>query len=286
MAGWRTAGRFDRHDVSVDAAPVWVDADGARIEQVLANLVGNALKYTPPGGRVGVRAGPDGQWALLEVTDTGAGIPAKLIDRVFDPFVQGERALDRSQGGLGLGLALVKSLVGMHDGSVRASSPGAGKGATFTVRLPRVPAAARPPQLAAPVPPARLRVLVIEDNEDAREMLELVLAQVGHEVHAAPDGPRGVELASAVAPDVALVDVGLPGLDGYEVARRIRAQAGNGVRLIAITGYGQAEDRRRAEDAGFDAYLTKPVAPDRLLEVIAAQPGRRPARPGESAGHP
>jgi CheY-like chemotaxis protein len=273
LGAWRTSGRLDHHEVSLEVTPAWIDADEARMEQIVANLMGNALKYTPPGGRVVVRVRPEGEVAVLEVADTGVGIPADLIGRVFDAFVQGERALDRSQGGLGLGLSLVKALVDRHDGSVQASSPGPNQGAVFTVRLPRRdPAQPRavPSTAGAGTTPHR-RVLVIEDNEDSREMLSVALQLAGHEVHSAPDGPGGLALIAAVSPDVALIDVGLPGMDGYEVARRIRADRGDdGILLIAITGYGQAEDRRRARAAGFDAHLTKPVAPERLLEAIAA----------------
>jgi signal transduction histidine kinase/ActR/RegA family two-component response regulator len=281
MNTWRAAGRLDRHQLVVDAVPVWVDADETRIEQVLSNLLGNALKYTPAGGQVTVRVAADDHAAILEVADTGAGIPASLIDVVFDSFVQGDRGLDRSQGGLGLGLTLVKALVELHGGTVHAHSLGTGKGSAFTVRLARVPAPARPaqPRRRAPASGRALRILIVEDNEDAREMLRVQLTLAGHEVHDAADGPTGVAQARALAPDVALVDVGLPGVDGYEVARRIRASdAGRSLRLVAITGYGQAEDRQRALDAGFDTHLTKPVSPEQLFKVladVAATPPRR-----------
>jgi CheY-like chemotaxis protein len=279
MSTWRTAGRFDGHHVSVHAMPVWIEGDAARMEQVLANLVGNALKYTAAGDRVTVRVVPDDEAAVLEVSDSGVGIASALVDRVFESFVQGERGLDRSQGGLGLGLSVVKALVERHGGTVHASSPGPGKGAVFTARLPRASPVAQPraphARPAAPVTPRR--ILVIEDNEDAREMLRMALELAGHEVHAAPDGPSGVALAARMSPELVLVDVGLPGMDGYEVARRIRSvPGGKTMRLIAVTGYGQAQDRRRAEEAGFDLHLTKPVAAERLAEVIAAP--RQPVR--------
>ena len=274
MGAWRASGRFERHHVSLKAAPVWVNADGARMEQVVDNLVGNALKYTPSGGRVEVSVTADDEWAVLEVGDTGSGMPADLVDRVFDAFVQGDRAADRSQGGLGLGLALVRALVTQHGGTVRATSPGPGQGSLFTVRLPRVSgsvSATPSPSIARPG--AARRVLVIEDNDDARDMLTTLLSIAGHDVHSAADGARGLELARVVRPEIALVDVGLPGLDGYEVARRLRAFGfGAALRLIAITGYGQAEDRRRAEAAGFDVHLAKPLDPERLLAVINGAP--------------
>jgi PAS domain S-box-containing protein len=278
MSTWRASGRLDRHRVSVDVSPVWVDADETRIEQILSNLLGNALKYTPTGGDIAVRVRREDDSAVLEVTDTGAGIPPELVNRMFDLFVQGERGLDRRHGGLGIGLTLVRRLVELHGGRVTAASEGSDRGSMFTVRLPSIKAPAR---VAEPVPvrtaeSRRRRILIVEDNDDAREMLQMTLALAGHEVHEAPDGPAGLERALAVRPDVALIDVGLPGLDGYEVARRLRAgQGGDRIVLIAITGYGQAEDRRRALDAGFDAHLTKPVEPERLAELIEVRVDRR-----------
>src|SRR6266850_1042256 len=277
IASWRAAGRFARHRLALEVAPAWVDADPTRLEQVLGNLLANALKYTPSGGAITVRVAADGDRAVLEVEDTGAGILPELLHKVFDLFVQGERTLDRAQGGLGIGLTLTRALVEMHGGTVEARSAGAGRGATFTIRLPRIPApaaTARPPK---PAPATRVprRILLVEDNVDAREMLRAQLAQEGHDVHAAADGPTGVEMAAAVRPDVVLIDIGLPGFDGYEVARRIRVSAwGKSMLLVALTGYGQADDRRRALDAGCDLHVTKPVFPERLAEIIA---GERPA---------
>ena len=270
--GWRSSDRLERHRIAVEVSPVWVDADETRIEQVVSNLVGNALKYTPAGGTVAVRIRPDGDTAVLEVEDTGVGIPAPLIGRVFDLFVQGERTIDRAQGGLGIGLTLVKALVEMHGGTVEATSGGQDRGSTFRIRLPRVAARPRPEPLLSPSAPERprCRILVIEDNADARDMLRSQLELEGHDVHEASDGSSGVAAVPVVAPDIALIDLGLPTIDGYEVARRIRATAvGRSMVLIALTGYGQAEDRRRALEAGFDAHLTKPVLPQRLAEVIA-----------------
>jgi signal transduction histidine kinase/CheY-like chemotaxis protein len=286
VAGWRASGRFDRHAVRVEASAVWIDADETRMEQVLSNLVGNALKYTPQGGRVTIRVGPEGDAAVLEVADTGAGIPAAILDKVFDLFVQGDRTLDRAEGGLGIGLTLVKLLVRMHGGSVMARSDGAGQGSVFTVHLDRI-ATPVPTAVAAPDDrsQARRRILLVEDNADAREMLRIGLTQQGHEVHEAADGTAGVDLAARVEPDVALIDIGLPGIDGYEVARRIReAQNGRSIYLVAVTGYGQAEDRRRARDAGFDAHATKPVLPERLARLIAgSRDGSPEASPGKEA---
>jgi signal transduction histidine kinase/ActR/RegA family two-component response regulator len=278
MNAWREAGWFSRHQVMVEASPVSIDADETRVEQVLGNLVGNALKYTPPGGKVAVRVRRDGDAAVLDVMDTGAGIPPGLGDKIFELFVQSDRELDRAQGGLGIGLTLVKTLVELHGGTVEVRSDGPAKGSTFTVRLPCVPAPVTAPAAAPlpPAPPVRRRILVIEDGEDAREMLRVLLTLQGHDVHEVADGQAGVDMAISVTPDVALVDVGLPGIDGYEVARRIRAAAeGKAIFLIALTGYGQLEDRLRAQEAGFDAHLTKPVSPERLAAAIAEAAGGR-----------
>jgi signal transduction histidine kinase len=276
-AAWRAASRFDRHEVVVETAPVWVNADETRLEQVVGNLVENALKYTPSGQRVTIRVRRDAGAAVLEVEDTGIGIAPDMLPTVFDLFVQGDRALDRTQGGLGLGLTLVKGLVVLHGGTVEAKSEGPGRGAAFTVRLPLVPVPLRPvdaPPVAGEVAEGtRCRVLLVEDNEDSREMLRVALALAGHEVHEAADGLTGIALATAVAPDVALIDVGLPGMDGYDVARHIRKmERGRTIRLVALTGYGQAEDQLRAMDAGFDAHLTKPVMPERLLAIVSWRP--------------
>ena len=266
---WRASGRLERHKVHQDLEPAWVDADRARIEQVLSNLLDNAVKFTPAGKNIAVTVAEEGEWALLRVSDEGEGVTPQLAARMFDLFVQGERGLDRAAGGLGVGLALVKRLTEMHGGSVEARSAGAGRGTTFSVRLPLVLPAARPAQGPGPRLQPR-RVLIVEDNDDTRQMLHEVLAFSGHEVREARDGVSGIALAAEAAPDVALIDIGLPDLDGYEVARRLRAApGGRRMGLIAITGYGQAEDQRRAYDAGFDAHLTKPVMPERLRQVMA-----------------
>lgn len=268
------AGRGERHLLTLDLSEVWIDADETRIEQVLSNLLANAMKYTPEGGAIRVAVGTEDGEAVLRVSDTGQGIPAEMIERVFDLFFQGERSLDRSQGGLGIGLTLVRRLVEMHGGSVAASSDGLGRGSTFIVRLPRraTPGGAAP--AAAPAASrargVRRRVLVVEDNSDTREMLRQVLAMQGHEVHVARDGAEAVEQALRLRPDIALVDVGLPGLDGYAVARAIRAApAGDAMRLVAVTGYGRAEDRRAAEAAGFDGHVVKPLSPEMLAGIVA-----------------
>jgi PAS domain S-box-containing protein len=271
MGNWQSSGRLDRHRVTVDLSPAWIDADETRIEQILTNLVANAVKYTATGGDVTIRVKREGELAVLQVADTGVGIPTNLLERVFDLFVQGEAGLDRRQGGLGIGLTLVKRLVEQHGGRVEATSGGPGRGSVFTVSLPAIAVPIQAPIVVPARRPASRprRILVVEDNDDAREMLRTALTLGGHDVHEAADGQTGLEMATILRPDVALIDVGLPGLDGYEVARRLAAiQGRESMRLIAITGYGQTEDRRRALDAGFDAHLTKPVAPEQLAELI------------------
>jgi PAS domain S-box-containing protein len=268
---WRTSGRLERHVLDVQSEPVWVDADRARIEQIVSNLLDNAVKFTPAGRRITVTVRPEGENAMLSVDDEGEGLPPGAADRVFELFVQGEKGLDRGGGGLGVGLALVKRLTEMHGGTVSAASAGPGLGASFTVRLPSVLA---PQQRPAAKPQGEAtgarHILIIEDNEDTRQMLQAALSLNGHQVRAAADGATGLALAAQARPDLALIDIGLPDLDGYEVARRLRAApGGRRMGLIALTGYGQDEDQRRAYDAGFDAHLTKPVAPERLKQVMA-----------------
>jgi signal transduction histidine kinase/DNA-binding response OmpR family regulator len=259
--------------VEAPETPVWVQGDPARLIQVLANLLDNARKFSDRGGRVGVRLAADreqGQ-ALLAVRDTGLGVEAEMLPRLFDTFAQADRSLERTRGGLGLGLAVVKGLVELHGGAVEAASAGRGQGTEFAVRLrlePEPAALAAPPRGVQAVR-QRLRVLVVEDNLDAAESLQLLLELLGHEVKAAYTGPAGVETARAWQPDIVLCDIGLPGLDGYGVARELRLHPTTArVRLLALTGYGSDEDRRLSRLAGFDAHLTKPVAPETLVEYL------------------
>ncbi len=276
LATLDSTGQLGQHLVTVEAEPVWVKADVVRIEQIIMNLLSNSLKFTPRGGAIKVTVGRERDEAFLRVADAGAGISAELLPAVFDLFVQGDRNLDRRTGGLGVGLSLVRRLVELHSGRVEAASPGVGLGSVFTVWLPAL--ADAPPQdfgQAAPEPArtSRRRILVVEDNADNREMIRILLETSGHEIHEAGDGVSGVELAVQLEPDAVLIDIGLPGIDGYAVARQIRSKLPGRCRLIALSGYGQPQDRARAIDAGFDEHLLKPVDPARLLAVITAAAG-------------
>lgn len=263
-------GRLERHLVDVQAEPVWTNADPTRLDQIVSHLLANATKYTPPGGAIRVRVRSEGDEAVVRVEDAGIGIPPGLLPRVFDLLVQGAPGLGRAQGGLGVGLALVRRLVALHGGRVEASSDGPGRGSEFVVRLPRiasVPAEAEHLVTAGPPPMPRSRILIVEDNADACQMLRLALELAGHEVDVAEDGHKALDLAATHWPGVVLIDIGLPGMNGYEVARRLRATSrGAEMRLLALTGYGHTQDRSLAPD--LDAYLVKPVDPDELLRTI------------------
>ena len=271
VAGLMPPGEPPHHTVTVRAEPTWVEADQSRVEQIVMNLLSNAVKYTPRGGRIDLTVGGDGRMGRLTVADTGAGMTPHMIERVFDLFFQGERTLDRAEGGLGIGLTLVRRLAEQHGGRVEVRSPGTGRGSTVIVELPQIPEPHAVAPVAAPSQAIPRRILIVEDSRDGRDMLRYLLERAGHEVHEAGDGPSGVEAILKVRPDIALVDVGLPGLDGYEVARRVRAsEAGRTVRLVALTGYGLPEDHRRSHEAGFDTHLVKPVDAARLDAVIGA----------------
>jgi two-component system CheB/CheR fusion protein len=268
------AGRTQEHRVVLHGEPVHVVGDAARLEQVVNNLVDNALKYTPAGGSVTVTTERAGSEAVLRVRDTGRGISADVLVRVFDVFVQEPQKLDRARGGLGLGLTLVKRLVELHGGSVSAWSAGPGRGSEFTVRMPALayPHGGRGGMdgagRAGSAPPRR--ILIVEDGADARESLRLLLEHAGHLVETAEDGPSGLMKLAAFRPEVALIDVGLSGLDGYAFASQARRQPEtSAIRLVAVTGYGQAEDRERALAAGFDVHVTKPVDPATLRDLLA-----------------
>jgi PAS domain S-box-containing protein len=270
---FRAAGSTDRHLVTVDAESVWVNADSVRLEQVVGNLLTNALKYAPGGGTIRLTVRPDGNDAVLRIEDSGIGISDDLLPHIFDLFVQGDRGLERTLGGLGIGLSLVQRLVSLHGGRVDAHSKGPGCGSIFTVRLPRIAPGVieRAPAVEAPrATPAR-RVLLVDDHDDVRDMTRRLLELAGHTVFEARDGLVAVDVASSVRPEVALIELGLPGLDGYEVARRLRATArGRAMTLVALTGYGRAEDHARSRDAGFHAHLVKPVDAESLAAVLAS----------------
>jgi signal transduction histidine kinase len=258
-----------RHEWVIDLPepPLRVEGDPLRLEQVVANLLNNAAKYTEPGGRVEVRLRREDRESILDVRDTGIGISAVLLPRIFNLFEQAERPLDRGNGGLGIGLTLVRKLTELHGGNVTASSPGVGLGSCFTVRLPAL-AETAPSEPRAETAPQR-RVLVVDDNRDLAESLGMVLRLWGHDVKVVYDGPGAVAAAREYRPDVVFLDIGLPGFDGYEVARRLRGPLGfRDARVVAITGYGREEDRRKAREAGFDMHLTKPVDPEELQKLL------------------
>jgi PAS domain S-box-containing protein len=268
-------GRKHELTVSFRAGPLRVKADPVRLEQVVVNLLTNAARYTPPGGRVWLTAERDGADVVIEVRDTGVGIPPEHLPQMFELFTQGHHTLARTEGGLGIGLTLVKNLVEMHGGTVVASSEGEGQGSQFAVRLPAVEA---PPAEPAPAPQAAdrtaaraSRILVVDDNADSARGLARLLKLLGHEVRTAHDGPAAVAAARAECPDVVLLDIGLPGMDGYEVARQLReTQNGHRPVIIGVSGYGQEDDRRRAREAGFDHHLVKPIDHDTLLSLLSS----------------
>jgi len=266
------SGSTDGFVIDVESEDTWVYADAARVDQILTNLMSNAVKYTPAGGRITIRVHPRGDQGVFEIADTGVGMAPEVLSRVFDLFFQEDRSPDRRRGGLGIGLTLVRQLVELHGGQVEAASEGEGCGSRFTVKLPLCPPAVgheAKTELDDQVL-ERSRILIVEDNEDARHMLQMLLTFAGHEVYVAGDGPSGLEMARTKRPDIAVIDLGLPGMDGFEVARRLRAGPEKDVRLIALSGYGQPEDRRKTLEAGFDMHLVKPADPAHLSTAIAA----------------
>jgi len=264
-------------EVDVSEGPLWVHGDAARLQQVQANLLTNAVKYSLAGSRVQLTLRREHDSAVVRVADSGTGIAPDMLDRVFEMFVQSEDALARSDGGMGVGLTLVRNLVELHGGTVVAHSEGLGRGSEFEVRLPLADPAERESDAASRSATGTNdavrveRVVIIEDQEDNRNMLTSLLELEGVEVHAAATGIEGLELIDRVRPDAAIIDIGLPEMDGYEVARRIRASDNScsQIKLIALTGYGQPQDVKRTQDAGFDHHLVKPLQPDRLAQVLA-----------------
>jgi PAS domain S-box-containing protein len=281
--------------VALPAQPLWVEADPTRLEQALRNLLDNAAKYTPDGGRIDVSLRLEDREVVLQVRDNGAGIRDDLLERIFDLFDQGETSLARSPGGLGIGLTLTRKLVQLHGGEIDAHSEGPGRGSEFVVRLPVPSGGLEPPPDAAVLAAAAaalepLRVLVVEDNADTNAVLAELLRLWGHQVEVLHEGTHAAEQASRFRPQAVLLDIGLPGMDGYEVAKALRATPETArARLIALTGYGQAEDLRRSREAGFDLHLTKPVSPADLRRALgdalpAAAPPElfRPPEPSET----
>jgi signal transduction histidine kinase/ActR/RegA family two-component response regulator len=249
-----------------------VDGDPVRLEQIVSNLLSNAVKYTPRGGHVTVAVELDGDSGRIRVADDGVGIDAGALPSIFELFSQDDQTLDRSRGGLGVGLTLVRSLVALHGGTVTATSAGRGKGSEFVVQLPRVAApggTAAAGEEATPAAAAPQTILVIDDNSDIRAGLSELLRFSGHEVLESARGEEGIELALERRPQAVLIDIGLPGLDGYSVARRLRQELGDAVRLVALTGYGSAQDRRRSFEAGFDEHITKPTTFAVLMHVLS-----------------
>ncbi|MGH7289034.1 MAG: ATP-binding protein [Myxococcota bacterium] len=274
LSSLREVGRATQHVISLTGESLWVKGDPTRLEQVVMNLLDNALKSTPPGGRIDVSIASEGSDAILRVRDTGVGIHPDALPLIFDPFVQANRTtFGRAEGGLGLGLTLVKRLVELHGGTVSASSPGPNRGSEFVVRLPRASDAITAPGPAEALPAQRARhILIVDDHPDVREVLRLLLEAWGHRVEEAETGERGLEIIQRSHPDVILMDIGLPDLDGCSVARAVRsARGGNACLLVAITGYGGAADRRRTSEAGFDAHLTKPLNEDELARILVSK---------------
>jgi CheY-like chemotaxis protein len=260
-------------DVRFSPQPLSVDGDLTRLSQAVLNLLTNAIKYTPAGGSIELAVAREGDYAVVRVKDSGIGMAPELIPTVFDLFVQGERSLDRSEGGLGIGLTLVKRLVALHGGAVSAHSEGPGRGSEFAIYVPALPqsALAAAPEPGGPVAPThrRSRVLVVDDNRDSADTLAALLEAWGHEVRTLYDGPSAITAAAEFRPNVVLLDIGLPKMNGYEVAAHLRKSDNHrSMILVAFTGYGQDEDRRRVREAGFDHHLVKPLEPAVLEKIL------------------
>jgi CheY-like chemotaxis protein len=272
----QTDSRGQELSVSLPPEPVRLEADPTRLVQVLSNLLNNAMKFTNDGGRIELTAERDGQEVVLRVRDTGIGMAPELLPRVFDLFTQGERGLDRSQGGLGIGLTMVRGLVEMHGGRVTAHSDGLGRGSEFIVRLPVLPQAPQRPEQAPQAPeqpgtaPGR-RVLVVDDSISTAQSMAALLQLKGHDARVAFDGPKALATAAAFHPEVVLLDIGMPGMNGYQVAKQLRQMPGlEQTLLVALTGYGQEEDRRRSREAGCQHHLVKPVRLSAVLELLVS----------------
>jgi CheY-like chemotaxis protein len=269
--------------VSLPAEPVRVEGDVARLAQAISNLLNNAAKYTDDGGEIQLNAEVNEEEVLIKIKDNGIGLTQEELARVFDLFTQADRALDRAQGGLGIGLTVVRKLVEMHGGHVQAYSEGPGRGSEFVVSLPTISGPHEDRKSAVEGPPRvamRTRILVVDDNLDSATSMSLLLKLDGHDVKMAHDGPAALACAKAFHPQVILLDIGLPGMSGYEVARELRRdESFADVVLIALTGYGQAEDRRKSKAAGFDHHLTKPLDDDALATVLDSMLGSSTTSP-------
>jgi PAS domain S-box-containing protein len=266
-----------QHHLSVELPdrPLLVRGDLHRLTQVLGNLLNNAARYTPRGGRIGVKTASEDGYAVVKVVDNGVGLDPALRSKIFDMFVQGRSSLERVGGGLGIGLALARKLAELHGGALEAHSEGRGRGAEFTLRVPlEEQQAAEPPAASEPAPaPSARRVLVVDDNVDAATMLGLLLRSLGHDTRVVYDGAAALQVAAEFHPDIVLLDIGMPGLDGYEVARRLRAMKHRPKRIVAVTGWGQPADKQRSREAGFDRHLVKPVEATELARVVEERNG-------------
>jgi CheY-like chemotaxis protein/two-component sensor histidine kinase len=270
-----------RHHLTVEIPdePIYLNADGARLAQLFGNLLNNSCKYTRPEGTISLSARRVGDEVEVTVKDNGAGIPQDKLDSIFDMFMQVDGTSEHSQGGLGIGLTLVKRLTEMHGGSIEARSAGEGQGSEFIVRLPVLSqeevAAQHGPDVASESQQQR-RVLIVDDNQDSADSLAMLMQITGNKTYMAHDGVEAVEAVEKYRPEVVLLDIGLPGLDGHEVCRRVREQPwGKDIVVIALTGWGQEDDRRKSEEAGFDGHLVKPVDYDKLLELLASLTNER-----------
>jgi len=266
--------RGHRIEVELAPEPLVVSADAVRLGQILANLLHNAAKYTDPGGRIDVRLARESNEAVVTVADNGIGISPATLHSVFDLFTQAPVALSRAQGGMGIGLTLVRALAQLHGGSVSAHSDGIGKGSRFTVRLPLAASArdgaARTPPTVAHATARPVRMLVVDDNADAADSLAEVVRSMGHHAEVSYSGLTALQIAADGRFDLVMLDIGLPEIDGYEVARRLRRILGPSTRIVAVTGYGAEEDRRRSREAGFDDHVVKPMMPETLSRILAA----------------
>jgi PAS domain S-box-containing protein len=280
--------RSHKLSVSLSPDPISVDADVTRIEQVVVNLLNNAAKYTDEGGQIWLSAKQEGNLAVLRVRDTGVGIAPEVLENIFDPFSQAERTMDRAQGGLGIGLTVVQKIVELHHGHVEAASAGIGQGSEFTVRLPIFGTEPRESNVSTSDESVAetTKILIVDDNVDAADMLASILRLVGHDVQVAYSGQSALEVAMEFQPTIVLLDIGLPEMNGYEVARRLRQRPqSKDTLLIAMTGYGQDIDRQRSNQAGFDYHLVKPVDPEKLEGLLTRLTMQAHPRPGIDKGH-